>query len=170
MTLKVKYRRIKLILGVILLTIILISVNNCEPKQPNGKIDETFLIEQRIDSTLNETKVTKEEIKVSKVKVKKAKERVKEAKQAKDTVEIIISQDSLINELEVEIAFYDTLSYQMDNIVTDQAEVIDIQKDSIIDLNKDVKDLTKSVKRQKAKTKIIAIVSSISLILILIFK
>lgn len=159
----------KILISVILLTFLLLFITKCSQVEHKSVNKETFLLE-KIDSKIIESKVTKEKIKVTKVKVRKAKLNVDAARVAQDTIQIINTQDSLIKELEVEIEWYDTLSSQMDIIITDQAEVIEIQKSTIVDLNEDVKDLTKEVKKERRRTKLIAIVSSVGLILLLILK
>ena len=105
-----------------------------------------------------------------KVETKKAKRELQKAIEAKDTLAIIATQDTVIRKLDKEVDVLEAANTLKDSVITVQDEIITTLEGGVEILEKDNEDLVKKNKRAKFKVKAIAIGSAILVGLILIVK
>lgn len=67
----------------------------------------------------------------------------------KDTVNLVKWQDSLIKNQDSIITWQDTLITNLDTVIFNQAKAIDVYKDSIVDLNIDLTQTNKKLRRSR---------------------
>lgn len=135
-----------------LLLVVGVLAYNKKPKYYHHQTDHVI---ERIDTLIKDTIIYKTKIRRFKDTIIIFKDSIREAKENNDTVKIIAFQDSLIFKQDYIIKWQDTLIGQLDTIIMYQNRVTDKLKDSVIDLNKDIK---------KAKRKRIGIFAAIGIL------
>lgn len=91
------------------------------------------------------------------------KDSIIEARQNKDTLKLVMFQDSVIKKQDIYIAFQDTLINKCDSIISYQTKENKTLKQSIT-------DLTKEAEKRKKRNKIASVIAGAGMFLILILK
>ena len=162
--------RYKEMLIVLLIGVIVFLLFQKRPVYRAGRLQTIEHVIHGKDSIIYKwkTKLVEDKSKIKGLtsQVDRLKDSLSVAKELKDTMTIIEYQDTIINQQDTVIKFYEDLTSRCDTIITEQNEVIEL-KDSLIFIQQNV---IKDFKKKKKRRKIGRIFASIGLLTLLIVK